>query len=527
MGKMILECPECGKGMIADERLGDGYILTCPACGAKSEYCASDQDDSPQASISQPTVQQSTPQRRPMYSDRPTYDDLKAEMKAEMEQRAAMERKAEASRRKNVAMFFAFLLLAIGAGAYYYHQFIYTESPSVENMPSAQPTAETPNAKNDTQDVAKEDELRRKKIKEEEERHRLERKQKQEQKEKERAEQRARLAAQKEQEKRQEESYRNAQNAFAGKASYFAFSAPDGAAVDPRQMKEEGKLWAIDKSFMENGALYEIQTGERGIESVTVLSNREPPREIESIDFQQLFGKGMWAVSTGECVWFWGTGNGSWTTPAQTGTAHIYPLGDELSDIFAAITSLRTKLPDVKYRLTLKPRHGGKRFALGIFNGSDQVPLERIQNPITEKLTKDRGADILSKIKKPTAKKFKPTVILYDGTHTAKGLDGTTRIPRTFRYTGTKVRYHGDGYIYDSSDYRREQAARERWESLYAEAKRQEEKAQEVEEENRAAMREYERKMEEAQNIRISESEIDAELQKYDLLIERSKTKYP
>ena len=507
MGKMILECPECGKEMIADEHLDDGYIMTCPACGAKSEYCASDQDDSPQASISQPPVQQSTPQRRPTYSDRPTYDDLKAEMKAEMErkaaEKAAMERKAKATHRKNVAMFFALLLLAIGAGAYYYYQFIYTESLPVENMPSAQPTVETPNAKNDTQDVAKEDELRRKKIKEEEERHRLERKQKQEQLEKERAEQRARLAEQKEQEKRQEESYRNAQNAFAGKASYFAFSAPDGAAVDPRQMKEAGKLWAIDKSFMGRGVIYEIKTGGQGVESVTVLSNRETPKEIGEKDFTELFNQGMWAVSNGECIWLWGTGNGSRQIPIPTGNGQLYPIEDELSDVFEAINSLQIKLPNVKYRLTLKPKRGGKVFALGIFNGSESIALEKIQNPIREKLANEHGADKISKIKKPKVKKFKPTVVWYDGAYVAKNALGVTLVPR------------------NPNSYPRN------WSNLCEEADRQQRKAQEVEEENRAAMREYERKMEEAKNIRISESEIAAELQKYDLLIERSKTKYP
>lgn len=502
-----MECPECGKEMIADEHLGDGYILTCPACGAKSEYCASNQDDPAQASISQPPVQQSTPQRRPPYSDRPTYDDLKAEMKAEMErraaERAATEREAKAANLRKAVGSVALLLFVIGAGAYCYCRFIRTGDISVGDIQETQPTPKAADVKNDAQKMVREDELRRQKIKEEEERHRLERKQKQEQLEKERAEQRAKLAEEKAKAKELEKAYRDAQNAFAGKASYFAFSAPDGAAVDPRQMKEAGKLWAIDKSFMGRGLIYEIKTGEQGIESVTVLSNRGTPKEIGEKDFTELFNQRMWAVSNGECTWLWGTGNGSRQIPIPTGNGQLYPIEDELSDVFEAINSLQIKLPNVKYRLTLKPKRGGKSFTLGIFNGSESIAFEKIQNPIREKLANERGADKISKIKKPKAKKFKPTVVWHDGAYVAKNALGVTLVPR------------------NPNSYPRN------WSSLCEEADRQQRKAQEVEEENRAAMREYERKMEEAKNIRIPESEIDAELQKYDLLIERSKTKYP
>ena len=70
--------------------------------------------------------------------------------------------------------------------------------------------------------------------------------------------------------------------------------------------------------------------------------------------------------------------------------------------------------------------------------------------------------------------------------------------------------------------------ARRKWEELKQEAERQERKADDVEASNFAAIQEYKRKLDElSRNITVTEREILAELQRYSLYVERSRTRLP
>lgn len=145
-------------------------------------------------------------------------------------------------------------------------------------------------------------ELRRQKAKEEEKRHRLERQREREQKEKERAERRAELARKTEDERAARESYRAAQNAFSGKSSYFAVGADKDKIVDPRQVNETAKFWAVDKSFAEQGIIYEIETDTQGIASVCTRTSAGAPQEVDAQEFASRLDEGIWAISNGEDV---------------------------------------------------------------------------------------------------------------------------------------------------------------------------------------------------------------------------------
>lgn len=366
-----------------------------------------------------------------------------------------------------------------------------------------------------------ESELRRQKAKEEEERHRLERQREREQKEKERAERRAELARKTEAERSARESYRVAQNAFSGKLSYFAVGADKGKVSDPRQVNEKAKFWAVDKSFAEQGIIYEIETDTQGIVSVCARASAELPQEVNADEFVPRLDEGVWAISNGEDVWILGTGKQARTISLPKDGSDIYPMGDELGEANVVLTTLRIKLPDIKYRLTLQPKAGGRDISLGVIQGRERLPFRRVREAVKGVLSEKRVAQQLAQLKKPTPKRFKPTVVFYEGSTMSKSINGVTRVPRSFTYRGTSRGKNNYSHVNDI-------IARERakYEQMRAEAERQERKAREVEAANYAAMEAYKRKRADVlRNVSVSEREIDGELQKWKLLIERSRTK--
>ncbi len=92
-----------------------------------------------------------------------------------------------------------------------------------------------------------------------------------------------------------------------------------------------------------------------------------------------------------------------------------------------------------------------------------------------------------------------------------------TKVPRTFKHLGTKV--------YGTVKNRTYEQAEEQWKQLKEEAERQERKKEEVLQENAQIMREHEEKVRELLSKGISGEQIEAEAQKYLLLIERSRSR--
>ena len=73
-------------------------------------------------------------------------------------------------------------------------------------------------------------------------------------------------------------------------------------------------------------------------------------------------------------------------------------------------------------------------------------------------------------------KMYKRTVVLWDGAHIKKGVDGVTYVPRvapTTTYGRTTI-LRGSGWIYDNRNRYREDNTYARWQSLYEEAQKQE-----------------------------------------------------
>ena len=94
-----------------------------------------------------------------------------------------------------------------------------------------------------------------------------------------------------------------------------------------------------------------------------------------------------------------------------------------------------------------------------------------------------------------------------------------TKVPRTFKHLGTK-RY---GTVKQTT-YNQ---AEEQWRQLKSEAERQERKKNEILRENEQILREHEDKVRAILSKGFSGEQIEAEVQKDALLIERSRSKLP
>lgn len=525
---MNLICAECGREMVVDGMLQDGDIVACPSCGLETEYRKPSRiavptgfsgrggkSESPAESL------KARPKLRVIRKDTPTKGGTPiSNVPLPNQARHDLPPKPPRPRAQKTggsggggSVSLLLVLLVLGATYWGYRTFV-SERADIEEQPV------TTDQKQSGLDEA--EKVRRQKAEEEEALRQRERQREKERKERERAEARAEMARNAEAEKANRQAYRVAMDAFSGKSSYFAVGVPKDEIPDPRQTDEALTFWAADKSFCEQGLIYEIQTGAGGIASVRSLSASGSPTEVGKDEFVQRLESGVWAVSTGEAVWILGTGKSARLVPLPKDREDVCPMGDELGEAMASIMALHMKLPDVRYRLSLKPKSGGEGLPLGIISGRERLPFVRMREAVKKVVAERQAAQALAKLKKPKAKRFKPTVIFYDGSIISKSLNGVTRVPRSFTYLGTS---RGNNYSH-VNDIR--ERAREKWEKMRAEAERQERKAREVEAENAAALQAYKRKRAElSRNVDVSDRDVEAELARYGLLVERSRTKIP
>jgi translation initiation factor 2 beta subunit (eIF-2beta)/eIF-5 len=164
----------------------------------------------------------------------------------------------------------------------------------------------------------------------------------------------------------------------------------------------------------------------------------------------------------------------------------------------------------------LKHKNRDESFSLGIIDYKDSISKSEICDAVLKPIQKRRERSV--NIKPPKLKKYIPTVVLYDGDIIRKEMR-VTKVPRTFRHLGTKNygTVRRDAYS----------LAEEKWMELRDEAERQARKLDEVLAQNAQMMREYENEVRAILNKPISGEEIESELKKYVLLIERSRSKIP
>jgi len=293
-------------------------------------------------------------------------------------------------------------------------------------------------------------------------------------------------------------------------------------ADDKSPIKRDGTFYAIGLEYISDQKIYEAMVERGVVVAVRTFSMKGEPTDVEVETFRDNIMKNRIVVLGEDGVaWIFGTGKSSWVEKVSIANEDIVPAKKELGELFA-ILSKWGQLPNLKYRLTLKSSKNGvlvkngKEIHLGIIEYASSISSEKIRDAILKLLQRDR--EKAANIKPPKLKKFTPTVVLYDGDIIRKEMK-VTKVPRTFKHLGTTH--------YSTVKLKTYNQAEEQWMRLKAEAERQERKMEEVRQENVQIMREHEDNVRAILSKGISGEQIEAEVQKYVLLIDRSRSRLP
>ncbi len=354
--------------------------------------------------------------------------------------------------------------------------------------------------------------LRRERIAREEaerEKRKAEREQRTAEREKELQVQREKAEAEKEARERIED----VENRFKRGTLVFASDFPN----DKSPLKKDGIFYAVGGGYLTDQKVYEAMVEDGKLSAVRTLS---PQGSLEDVDVRAfsdiITTERMLIMGEDGIVWIFGTGKAYWTEKVTLANDEIVPSKVELKGLLPILASLG-RVPENKFRLTLKPTNGGKDIPIGIIEYGETVSAMKIRDALLPmmKARRERAANL----PKPKLKKFTPTVVLYDGSIISSGLGGVTKVPRTFKHLGTKHQGTVKAATY--------MQAEERWKKLKAEAERQEREKEQVLRENQQRMQEYESKIRAILNQEIRGEDIENEAQKYVLLIERSRSRLP
>lgn len=276
-------------------------------------------------------------------------------------------------------------------------------------------------------------------------------------------------------------------------------------AADKSPLKKDGSFYAIGLDYISDQRIYEALVEHGVVVAVRVLSPRGEPTDVDVAAFTTgIMNKHLLVLGEDGHVWICGTGKSCWTEKVSLAIETISPAKIELGELYSILSNWGC-LPNLKFRLTLKSCKngvlvkGGKEIHLGIVEYDTAISSEIIRDAILKPMQKqrERAADI----KPPKLQKFTPTVVFYDGNMIFQEMR-VTKVPRNSC---------GD----------------RRWERLREEAERQERMKDKVLRENAQIMREYEDNIRKVLSKGISGEQIEAELQKYVLLIERSRSRLP
>ena len=276
--------------------------------------------------------------------------------------------------------------------------------------------------------------------------------------------------------------------------------------------------------YVSEQKIYEILVTDGKLSAARTLSRKDGAADISPEEIKKLADESIVLVK-GEMgpVWICGKVKSRRSVPVPEIGSELSPVAIFFGDGCATMRSLKTDVPDIKFRITLQSVRVGGDIPLGVFKATENISSEIIRTKVRDRLTEEGLKKAGSGLTPPKVKKVKRTVVFYEGERIFKAMNGVTKVPRTFKFFGTSRYNDNKGHVSDIIE-----RARKQWEALCEEARRQDRRELEVEEENRRAKEEYRQKVDEAmRNARATSDDVDEELKKFKLLIERSKSKMP
>lgn len=485
---MKLTCDSCGYQVEAEVELHEGDLWECPSCGKEVAY-QSEERKKPQLYV-----------RRPNKASAIT----PSEEISQAQQSAAPTPPRKSTTVVNVNLGWlphVAILIMIVVGAYYWH----VSRTEEQWIPVARQGEDTSNRRTLEQD----DEARKARLAREE----AERVRRAEEERLRREKREAELAAARdkaEKEREVRDRFNRIERQF--RDAPLVFASDFSVAKTPLALSNDTVLYVLDSDYIVNGAIKALKVQEGRVVSVESIAQRPVSPGDKSWTEEPLQKRRMLVKEDGGPVWICGTGRNSWLEKV-TLVGDVSPMSTELKELQPVLAAVR-RMPTQRLRLSLQERASGNKIPLGIYEYNQAAPREKIKNEMV-RLVGERRAKALN-ITPPKLKKFVPTVEFYTGDIIRKE-HGRTLVPRTFTHLGTKQ----NGYVKEETV----SWAERQWRDYKEEAERQERRVAEVERENAERMRAYEAKLREISGRPITGEEIEKECGKFQLLVERSRSK--
>lgn len=318
-------------------------------------------------------------------------------------------------------------------------------------------------------------------------------------------------------------AYRDSLGKFAN-AEAAVWADRKGERPEFETVKET--MLVVFPDFKRTQTVYEVSPRADGEEVVVLRKPTGVATPIAAEKFGALIKESPSATLCDGRVWLRGVPkNGSAYEVPRRGRDFM-SADVELGELYAALASLDVKFEEMKSRLILRPQNGGEQVVMGILSYDDSLRWEKLEDFARQSI-EERNKKLSVGKKPPKLKRFKQTVVLYDGQHVKKTVKGVTLVPRTFNHLGTsrsdlrwsyQRNWEGKKYSTVNDFYRK-------WSDLYSEALRQEREAKRVAQENERAVAEFEREQAMRNSARVSLSEIEKELSKWRIVVDRGRIK--
>ena len=499
---VIIKCGICGNEIELVGEIANGQRIVCPYCGEKSEYRKPSRIELPtglhaRRTLSTPPKSEDAPPQKTTLrvirtenqpSPQPNMDAERKIRIAEEHVRFYEEMKDREHRRKRWDKIVGILLVvAFVGGLFGTYVVIQNRKERLLQAERIAAAERAQRAEEERQERARREaeEKEARARREAEEKIRLEKKRAEEEREKaERAKQENKFLEEKVLYKKTVALFRDGE-----------FDFIKALPKDQQPGKCAGEFFYL-LPFMENEEVIICKSTPRGIESVCRLdvNGTRTPFEAETF-LSSLDGKDF-LVATGDKVYF----------QSKRKKPHIGQISKkEVTDLTKAffgdlapeIRRFDLDPEELRFEIVFIPRNSKKVIISETVESGVAYSLEKVREAVEEAFPMKAGkATGGGKVKR-----FKRTVVLWDGALGKKGIDGVTYVPRVappstregYWYRGSTVSGPGWDYVRADRNYYKAQhraiQSREQWQALYDEAVRQEQQEREYYEQQANARR--------------------------------------
>ncbi len=284
-------------------------------------------------------------------------------------------------------------------------------------------------------------------------------------------------------------------------------------------LKDEGEeAYCVLGDFGKTGIIYAFKN-ENGKMEIRALTKDAAAEEVSEAVILAKIKKGLSATVQGDEIDLRGVAKNRSLYALPKAEKDFCPAQVECKDLYLALVEMGASFEEMKCRISLVQKNGNRAIQLGVISYDGIVDWEVLQEKGEELILASRKSKAKNTSSKVKLKKFKPTVVYYDGDMIRKDIHGVTHVPRVFAHKGTSN--------YQWKDWRVVSEFRRKWEILCREAERQEAKAREVaaENERRLSAAEREQLRQEREMTRVSDADLEKELGKWRLMVDRGKIK--